>query len=100
MSKFSKLATVTVLSAGLVLGACSKQTFDLGGRGSPAAQDATSTFFVGGIGQQHKINAAQIFGGKQNAAKVEAEQTFLNGILSAITGGIYSPRQYRVVCTC
>lgn len=99
MSKFSKLATVTVLSAGLALGACSKQTFDLGGTGSRVAQDATSVFFINGIGQQHSINAAQICGGKQNVAKVEAEQTFLNGLVGSLTFGIYTPRQYRVVCT-
>lgn len=99
MTKLSKLATVTLLSAGLALGACSKQTFDLGGGGSRVAQDATSTFFVNGIGQQHTINAAQICGGKGNVASVEVEQTFVNGLLGAVTGGIYTPRQYRVVCT-
>lgn len=99
MTKFTKLGAVCVISTALALGACSKQTFELGGGGSRVAQDASSTFFVGGIGQQHKINAAQVCGGKANVASVETEQTFLNGLLGAVTGGIYSPRQYRVVCS-
>ena len=99
MSKLSKLSVIAIMSAGLAISACSKQTFDIGGGGSRVAQDAPSTFFVNGIGQQQRIDAAGICGGKEKVASVEVEQTFINGLLGAATAGIYTPRQYRVVCT-
>jgi len=99
MTKFSKILPVVAIGVALSASACSKQTFVLDDGGSRVAKDAASTFFVGGIGQRQRINAAQICGGKGNVAAVEAEQTFLNGLLSGLTSGIYSPRQYRVICS-
>jgi hypothetical protein len=98
MTKFSKIIPVIAVGVALSVSACSKQTFVLDGGGSRVAKDASSVFFVGGIGQSQRINVAQICGGKGNVASVEAEQTFMNGLINALTSGIYSPRQYRVVC--
>lgn len=98
MTKFSKIIPVIAVGVALSVSACSKQTFVLDGGGSRVAKDASSVFFVGGIGQSQRINVAQTCGGKGNIASVEAEQTFMNGLINALTSGIYSPRQYRVVC--
>jgi hypothetical protein len=55
-------------------------------------------FFVNGIGQEQEIDAAQICGGADKIAKVQVQQTFLDGLLTGITFGLYTPRDARVFC--
>ena len=51
----------------------------------------THHFFVSGIGQKKTVDAAKICGGAENVVKTETQQTFVNGLLSFITLGIYTP---------
>ncbi len=81
------------------LSACSKQTFTINGQYGMKGEDTVSHFFIYGLGQDDEINAAAICGGANKVARVEAQQTFLNGLLGTLTYGLYSPRQYRVYCT-
>jgi hypothetical protein len=61
--------------------------------------DATKTshFFLSGIGQTHLSDATRICG-KGNVAAVETELTILNGFLTIITYGIYTPRTVNYYC--
>lgn len=78
---------------------CATQTYLLANRGETTpSYDKMQTFFVSGIGQEQEVNAAEICDGADKIAKVQTQQTFLNGLLGAITYGIYTPRQIRVYC--
>ncbi len=98
MRNFNKSIMAASVCAALTLGACSAQRFTISGGAGQIAKDDMSNFFVYGIGQTNEINAAQICGRASKIVSVEAEQTFLNGLLGALTYGIYAPRQYRVTC--
>ena len=56
----------------------------------------THHFFVSGIGQK-TVDAAKICGGAENVVKTETQQTFVNGLLSFITLGIYTPLEAQCV---
>ncbi len=79
---------------------CARQTFIM----SPAPQNQAAElnksqpFFVSGIGQHKTVDAAKLCGGADKVAKVEVQQTFVNGLLSVVTFGVYTPRQARVFC--
>ncbi|MGC0794027.1 Bor family protein, partial [Pantoea agglomerans] len=51
-----------------------------------------------GIGQRKSIDAAQVCGGQEKVNRVEVQQTFVNGLLSVVTFGVYTPREARVYC--
>ena len=55
-------------------------------------------FFVAGIGQGKSIDAADVCGSADQVAKVETEQTFIDGLIGSISGGIVTPRTARVFC--
>ncbi|WP_408900992.1 Bor family protein [Photobacterium piscicola] len=94
-----KVILATVIAAAVMTG-CARQTFIM----SPAPQtkkaelNKSQPFFVSGIGQHKTVDAAKLCGGADNVAKVEVQQTFVNGLLSVVTFGIYTPRQARVFC--
>ena len=71
---------------------CSKQTGSGNEKPSPS-------FFVSGIGRRETVDAAKICGGAENVVKTETQQTFVNGLLSFITLGIYTPLEARVYCS-
>lgn len=63
-----------------------------------AELNKSQPFFVSGIGQHKTVDAAKLCGGADNVAKVEVQQTFVNGLLSVVTFGVYTPRQACVFC--
>ena len=66
---------------------CSKQTGN-----SSTKETITHHFFVSGIGQKKTVDAAKICGGAENdVVKTETQQALINGLLSFITLGIYTP---------
>lgn len=83
----------------LVLTGCSTQTYITSNQ--PAAgkanYDKTQHFFVQGIGQTRDVSATDICG-DGNVAKVQTQQTFLNGFIGMLTQSIYTPRDIRVYC--
>jgi hypothetical protein len=88
------VALFSIVSAG-----CSTQTFQMNqGNAVNPQKDEYQHFFIGGIGQEKSMNAAEICGGADKVGKVETELTFLNGLLGVITYGIYTPRTARVYC--
>jgi hypothetical protein len=88
-----------IAAAALLIASCSTQTFTMRGNSDKPTTNRMQPFFIYGIGQTKTINAAKVCGGVNKVVKVEVQQTFLNGFLSALTGGIFSPRQARVYCS-
>ena len=62
-------------------------------------EDKWQHFFFWGIGQKSKINAAQVCNGSENVVKIETSLTFLQGVVSFFTSGIYNPRKIEIYCT-
>ena len=88
------LATALLLITG-----CAQQTFTVQNKPAVAPKETiTHHFFVSGIGQK-TVDAAKICGGAENVVKTETQQTFVNGLLSFITLGIYTPLEARVYCS-
>lgn len=91
-----KLAMVG--AATLLLSACSTHTFIVSNQSAAtqASYDKMQPFFVSGIGQTQEVDTTEICGAGKTA-KVQTQQTFLNGFLGMLTG-IYTPRDARVYC--
>lgn len=87
------------LCAMLVLTGCATQTYYVNdGGGSLPTKKKLQSFFVGGIGQEQAIDASGICGGAEKVAKVESKLNGLDGFLSVVTFGIYTPRTAKVYC--
>lgn len=94
MKKLVFLGVFAALSTG-----CATQTYLLSNQSQATPSvDKAQTFFVSGLAQQQEINAAEVCNGANNVAKVEAQHSFLNGVLGTISSGIYTPRQVRIYC--
>lgn len=79
---------------------CSTQTFYINGDGENLPEkELMQPFFVRGIGQTQELNAAEICGGAERVARVEAQQRFIDVFLGVVTWGIFDPRTARVYCT-
>jgi uncharacterized lipoprotein YajG len=109
-------SALVALAATFMLTACAQQTFVLNGHGAKNtngnpvfSEDVLAPtqgaelkehehFFIGGLGQAQSVNAAKVCGSAANVAKVEVKQNILQGLLSVITFGIYSPREASVFC--
>lgn len=90
---------ILALTAATVISGCSTQTFNINGTTEvPPQTEDSQVFFISGIGQEKSTNAAEICGGADRIIKVETQKTFVNGFLSFITLGIYTPRDARVYC--
>ncbi|EEV24829.1 putative Bor protein precursor of bacteriophage [Actinobacillus minor 202] len=94
MKKLAIALGITVL-----LSACSTQTYIVSEspNSTEAKYDKMQHFFVGGIAQQQEKDARDVCG-MGNTAKVQTQQTFLNGLLGSISYGIYTPRDMRIYC--
>ncbi len=87
------LAVVLVTSAG-----CSRHTIIVG-RGAPTVEllyDHWENFWIVGLIGDKTLDVAQIC--PSGNATIEARQTFLNGLVAALTSGIYTPRRLRLRC--
>ncbi|RPH31018.1 lipoprotein bor [Buttiauxella warmboldiae] len=85
--------------ATVVLSGCAQQRFTINKEIAEKPQQTTTHhFFVSGIGQTKTIDAAAVCGGADKVVRTEVQQTFVNGLLSFVTFGIYTPRDARVYC--
>jgi uncharacterized lipoprotein YajG len=85
--------------ATLLVSGCATQSFTLhNSADSTPNVDTSQHFFINGLAQERHLDAATICGGADKVLKVEVQQTFVNGLLSAVTFGIYTPRTARVYC--
>ena len=88
-----------ILFCSAFLFGCAAQTFTINSENAEVpTSEKSQTFFISGLGQEQVTDAAKICGGAANIIKVEAQQTFINGLLGAITWGIYTPRSAKVYC--
>jgi hypothetical protein len=96
-----KLLVIAILS--LAATGCAQQTFVM----TPQESETTTAeptkeqshhFFINGLAQKKQIDAGKVCNGIDNVAKVEVQETFVNGLLAAVTFGIYTPREARVYC--
>lgn len=92
-----KIAIVAGLA--VLVSACSTHTFIVSKQpaSSQPALNEMQHFFVSGLAQSQEVNAHKICG-ENNVAKVQTQQTFLNGFLGFLSQGIYTPRDIRVYC--
>lgn len=97
MTNVNKL--IHAIAIAILLSGCSAQTFNINGSaGESPTNQVSQHFFISGIGQEKITDAAKVCGGVENIVKVEAQQTFINGLLGFITFGIYTPRDAKVYC--
>ena len=90
---------IHIIAIAMFLNGCSAQTFNINGStGEIPTNQKSQHFFISGIGQEKITDAAKVCGGVENIIKVEAQQTFINGLLGFITFGIYTPRDAKVYC--
>ena len=81
-----------------MLAACSTQRFDLTDNHSTIpTYEGKSHFVFWGIGQEKTYNPREICGVKGVSA-VDSHTTFVDGLLSGLTWGIYSPESYAIYC--
>jgi len=93
--KFNLLIALALMFA---LSACATQTFKVSGspRGMPKMEESQS-FFVWGIGQE-KVTRAKRVCGRRGVRAVQTKLTFVDGLLTVLTAGLYSPRTAKVCC--
>lgn len=94
MKKMVLTAAVAMMVAG-----CAQQGFTVhSGNAVKPTKEVTHHFFISGLGQSKTIDAAAVCNGADKVVRVEAQHTFLNGLLGAVTFGVYTPREARVYC--
>jgi hypothetical protein len=92
------LKTVTLVAL-LPLAACYEHTINVGGGARPQAPvvyDHWQNFWLGGLIGHTKVDMEEMC--PSGPATMEAKQTFLNGLVAALTSGIYTPTTVRVRC--
>ena len=83
----------------LGLSACATQTYHInGGRASEPTKDQMQSFFISGLGQEQEMDAAAICGGADKIVKVASKHELIDGVIGAISFGIYTPRHAKVYC--
>ncbi|TNJ17028.1 lipoprotein bor [Aeromonas sobria] len=94
MKKMVLTAAVAMMITG-----CAQQGFTVhSGNAVEPTKEVTHHFFISGLGQNKTIDAATVCNGADKVVRVEAQHTFVNGLLAAVTFGIYTPREARVYC--
>ncbi|PNK60830.1 Bor family protein [Psychrobacter sp. FDAARGOS_221] len=94
-----KLLTSAMLGSVLLASGCATQTATLQPTQAATPSMTTShSFYIGGIGQEKTVDAAQVCGGASNVTKVQTMQTGKEVLLSVVTLGIYTPRTAQVYC--
>lgn len=94
-----KIAIATLIGSALLFTGCASQVAQM--KPSYSTQptvEKRQTFFIGGIGQEQTIDAAQACGGASNVTKVESKLEPLDIVLGAVTFGIYTPHTAKVYC--
>ena len=91
---------VSTLALVLIFSSCATQTTLLNNTyGSVIGESGTHNFFVAGIGQTARVNLDEACGEGYVASKTQTVNSPVNIVLSIITFGIYTPRDYKVFCS-
>lgn len=96
---------ISMICICFIISSCATQRASFDGRNYYSSEDVptykqTDNFFIGGIGQTKVfIDAEEKCTEKGlELSRVEFKQTFQNILLTAITLGIYSPRDLEIYC--
>ena len=94
MKKVLAVATVVATLSG-----CCTQNIPLNNDRMPTVPtyEGTSHFIFWGLGQEKTINPKDVCG-KKKVTAVNTHYSFVQGLMTGITYGIYSPRGYSVYC--
>ncbi|MHB1192243.1 MAG: Bor family protein [Longimicrobiales bacterium] len=86
------------LTATLGTAGCFRHTVDVGGgaRHAPVVYDRWEHFWVAGLIGHVRVDVEGLCPSGQ--ATIEARQSFLNGLVTGLTSGIYAPTTVRVRC--
>ena len=99
MTKTTAMAFATA-AAVLALSGCATITMTKSGTektsSAPAYQDSKAYFVAGLIGE-HSIDVKKVCNGG-DAKQLQSQQTFVDGLLGAVTLFIYTPRTAKVWC--
>ena len=89
---------VAALLAMLPLAGCYEHTVTVGGGAphGPVVYDHWENFWLAGLIGHKKVDVEALCGSRP--ATIEAKQTFLNGLVGALTSGIYTPTTVKVRC--
>ncbi len=89
---------VAVFLLAATLGGCYEHTVTVGAgapRG-PVVEDHWENFWIGGLIGHTRIDIARAC--PSGDATIVAKQTFLNGLVAGLTGGIYTPTTLQIRC--
>jgi len=84
----------------LSISACSTVTINQEGQQklvSKPTYEESKTFFLWGLVGEHHVEVTKICDGKE-PMQMQSQQTFVDGLLGAITLGIYAPHTAKVWC--
>ncbi len=89
----------TLLCSLFLLAGCCTQQFPIKTDRMPTVPtyEGTTHFILGGLGQSKEINPKDVCG-KKEVIGVETHYSFIQGLITGITYGIYSPRGYSIYC--
>ncbi len=90
-----------ILAAAIFLTGCATQQMDLADGvpdGARAEHEEWQNFFIFGLAPVRQRVQAENYCPGGTIGRVETELTFLNGLLHAVTYGLYSPYTMRVYC--
>ena len=100
MNGRTKTASMALVATAmmLMLGACYEHTFTVRGGApqGPVVYDHWQNYWLGGLIGHTKVALEDIC--PSGRATIIAKQTFLNGLVSALTSGIYTPTTLKVRC--
>ena len=86
-----------MLAISLSTGACFHAIVETGRpAGTATVQRPWTATYLWGLVPAAEINTATLC--PQGVARVETQQTFANGLVSALTIGIYTPRSVTITC--
>lgn len=94
--------SAAMMSIGIILalgmGACYEHTVAVGGGAphGPVVYDHWQNYWLGGLIGHTRVDVERIC--RSNRATIVAKQTFLNGLVAALTSGIYTPTTLKVRC--
>lgn len=93
-----KIAGVLALFAVLALAGCYRATVNTGVQpGQARTESKWAHSWLYGLVPTSTVNATEVCGG-QPAAVVETEHSFAQGVVAALTFGIYTPITISVTC--
>ncbi|MEX1670015.1 Bor family protein [Zhongshania guokunii] len=90
----------TTVFLALSLGACSTVTINPSSSAKLSSEPSyqqRKNFFFWGLAGEHRVDVTAVCA-QQNVAQMQSQQTFVDGLLGAVTLGIYAPHSVKVWC--